>query len=121
MKTEEGDPHSFDSDANGMGCEESTPEPTEAAPQAKGPTGVLGTSSVGPVRVGMPSEQVEALFGPPERKEEVNFGGDETAPQIDWIWDFDDGEFRLQFETQGETVTGYVSNTAQLVVHPVDS
>ena len=74
----------------------------------------LPPSSVGPVRVGMPSEQVEALFGPPERKEEVNFGGDETAPQIDWIWDFEDDEFRLQFETQGGTVTGYVSNTAQL-------
>lgn len=61
----------------------------------------------------MPSEEVEALFGPPDRKEAVNFGGG-PAPQTDWIWDFDDGEFRLQFETEGGTVTGYVSNTAQL-------
>lgn len=114
VKTEEGDPHGFDSDADGVGCEEPTPEPPGAPTEAKGPTGVLGTSSVGPVRVGMPSEQVEALFGSPERKEEVNFGGDETAPQIDWIWDLGDGEFRLQFETQGGTVTGYVSNTARL-------
>ncbi len=114
VKIEEGEPHGFDSDADGVGCEEPTPEPPEAATEPKGPTGVLGTSSVGPVRVGMPSEQAEALFGPPERKEEVNFGGDETAPQIDWIWDFGDGEVRLQFETENGTVTGYVSDTAEL-------
>ena len=113
VKTVEGDPHGFDSDADGVGCEQPTPEPPEAPTEAKGPTGVLGTSSVGPVTVGMPSEQVEALFGPPERKEEVNFGQG-PAPQIDWIWNFEDGEFRLQFETQGGTVTGYVSNTAEL-------
>ena len=95
VKTAEGDPHGFDGDADGLGCDESTPEPVEPPTQVKGPTGVLGTSSVRPVRVGMPSEQVEGLFGPPECKEELHLGGQGPAPQIDWIWDFDNGEFRL--------------------------
>ena len=82
-------------------------------PPAKGPTGELGTSSVGPVKVGMPSEEAEKLFGRPDRKEPVNLGGG-PAPRIDWIWDLDEGEFRLQFETKRGTVTGYVSDTAQL-------
>jgi hypothetical protein len=89
------------------GAEEQPP------PEPTGPSGALGTDSVGPVTVGMPSEEVEALFGQPDRKETVNFGQG-APPQIDWIWTFDDGEFRLQFETDDGTITGYVSETSEL-------
>jgi hypothetical protein len=113
VRGEEGDPHGFDADGDGRGCDEPAPEKPKPA-EARGPTGPLGTSSVGPVNVGMPSEQVEGLFGRPERKEEVNLGQG-PAPQVDWIWTFDDGEeFRLQFETEKGTVTGYVSDTSEL-------
>lgn len=89
------------------------PDEPKPPPEPTGPTGVLGASSVGSVEVGMTSDEVEELFGGPDRKETVNFGqGD--APQIDWIWNLEDGDFRLQFETDGRTVTGYVSETAQL-------
>lgn len=86
---------------------ESTP------PEPVGPTGALGTSSVGPVEVGMEGGDVEDVFGPPDRKEPVNFRGP-RGTSGGWIWEFDDGDFRLQFETGAETVTGYVSETAEL-------
>lgn len=79
------------------------------------PYGVLGTSSVGPVTVGMDMQDVVTHFGQPDEKETVNFGGG-PAPQVDWIWYFsgEEGAFRLQFDTRRDAVTGYVSNTARL-------
>jgi hypothetical protein len=81
------------------------------APPPGEPSGTLGTSGIGPVRVGMDSEQVEALFGSPPAKEEVNFGGS-SAPQIDWIWSYPDGELRLKFETTNGTLAGYHVETS---------
>ena len=84
--------------------------PKEPPPPA-GPSGVLGTGGVGSAQIGMSAEEVEARFGPPPRKEEVNFSAG-PAPQIDWIWSFADGELRLQFDTRSGTFTGYVCDTA---------
>jgi hypothetical protein len=91
---------------------EPPPKP-EPPPEPTGPYGVLGTEGVGPVTVGMAQEEVEELFGAAGRTETVNFGSG-AAPQIDWIWSFDDGDLRLQFETDGDTLTGYRCDTAQL-------
>ncbi len=85
----------------------------EPPPEPTGPSGVLGTEGVGPVTVGMTQDEVEELFGPSDRTETVNFGAGAT-PQIDWIWSFGDGDLRLQFETDGDTLTGYRCDTAQL-------
>ena len=87
---------------------------TGAAPPPPAPAkprGPLGTSAVGPVRVGMSQAQVRQLFGSPDETEEVNFGQG-AAPQVDWIWSFADGKLRVQFETQGSSVTGYVCETS---------
>lgn len=89
------------------------PERPQPSQEPAGPTGALRPNGVGPVEVGMSAAEAEELFGSPDRKQTVNFGqGD--APQVDWIWSFDDGDFRLQLETAGDTVTGYVSETSQL-------
>jgi hypothetical protein len=84
--------------------------PKEPPPPA-GPSGALGTNGVGSAQIGMSAEQVEARFGAPPAKEEVNFGGG-PAPQIDWVWSFPDGDLRLQFDTSSGTLTGYVCDTA---------
>lgn len=91
----------------------SSTESEAESSQPATPSGALGTSGVGPVTVGVSQDEVEQVFGAPDRKQTVNFGGGE-APQIDWIWDYDDGELRLQFETGGNTLTGYQADTAQL-------
>ena len=109
------------------GCGGSTPvAPVTAPPESgastdaavevesdepSGPYGELGTSSVGPVEIGMSPKQVEAIFGKPEDKQEVSFAGPGVeAPQLDWVWTNADGaEFRLQFATSDDTVTGYRS------------
>lgn len=88
-------------------------EPPEPPPPPTGPTGVLGTEGVGEATVGMTQADVEDQFGTPDRTETVNFGAG-AAPQIDWVWTFDDGDLRLQFETEGDTLTGYRCETAQL-------
>lgn len=107
------------------GCGGSTPTPTEPAESEastnpaveveseapSGPYGELGTSSAGPVKIGMSPDQVEAIFGQPEDKQEVSFAGPGVeAPQLDWVWKNAEGaEFRLQFATSDDTVTGYRS------------
>lgn len=98
----------------GTQTEAPAPGEVEAAP-TEGPIGPLGTSSVGPVRLGMDMKEVEELFGKPDDKEEVSFGGPGVpAPQVDWVWDLPGGEFRLQFETGGGTMTGYRSFSTEL-------
>lgn len=86
-------------------------EPAETS----GPYGELGTSSVGPVEIGMNEKQVEAIFGKPDEEQEVSFAGPGVeAPQLDWVWDTPDGEVRLQFQTSDGTVTGYRSFSTEL-------
>ena len=100
--------------AAGCGGAPEAPQSTTPA-QATGPTGELGTSSVGEVRIGMEMDEVEAAFGRPDSEEEVSFGGPGSeAPQIDWVWDLSGGEFVLQFQTSDDTVTGYRSFSADL-------
>lgn len=83
---------------------QSATQPTTTAPH--GPYSDLGTSSVGPVKVGMSMSQVRALFGKPDRTQEVSFAAGK-APQVDWIWGPQTTGFHLQFETKHNTVTGY--------------
>jgi hypothetical protein len=93
----------------GRRTEARAPAP-EKPPEPARPRGVLSTTGIGPVVVGMESERVQGLFGTPPRKQQVNFGQG-PAPQIDWIWAFPAGELRLQFETERGTLTGYVVST----------
>jgi len=83
--------------------------------EASGPYGDLGITSVGPVEVGMDEKQAEAIFGKPDKKEEVSFAGPGVkAPQIDWVWELSGGQFRLKFETKNHTVTGYSTQSSDL-------
>jgi hypothetical protein len=108
------------------GCGGSTPVPPETTSntpagstaaqepvgaEADGPYGELSPSGVGPVEVGMDEKQVTAIFGKPDDEQEVSFAGPGVdAPQLDWVWKSPDGEeFRLQFQTTDNTVTGYRS------------
>jgi hypothetical protein len=83
--------------------------------EAGGPTGALGPSSVGSVELGMSYDDVEGLWGKPDKKEEISFAGPGVpAPQVDWVWKTSGGDFRLQFATADGTVTGYVSESDEL-------
>ena len=124
-RTGEGEPHGIDdleedlrqtqddADESVRGLRDFTEHEKELAPPA-GPVGPLEAGSVGQVELGMTPDQVEHLFGAPDRKEDVNFSASPTPPQVDWIWSYPDGDFRLNFETAGETVTGYSSETTEL-------
>lgn len=93
-----------------------SPAATETTPvEAEGPYGALGTSSVGPVTFGMTMDEAEEKFGKPDDEQEVSFAGPGVdAPQVDWVWNTKGGEFRLQFETKKNTVTGYRNFSPEL-------
>ncbi len=75
-----------------------------------GPYGTLGTSSVGPVQIGMRPAEVEDRFGAPAEEEPVNYGAGPT-PQVDWRWQAPDGVFVLSFDRETATVAGYCTTS----------
>ena len=95
----------------GASTTEPVPPPATEAPataKSEGPYGSLGTSSVGPVTFGMTMDEARDQFGKPDEEQEVSFAGPGVdAPQVDWVWETEGGEFRLQFQTKDNTVTGY--------------
>lgn len=111
----ENEPRTDTTPANTATAETVTTHETTTSASGPGPSGVLGTSSVGDVRVGMSEDEVVERFGEPDRKEPVNYGppGD-PPPQEDWVWQLKNGEFRLSFETQKKTLRSY-STTSTLL------
>lgn len=84
-----------------------------SAPGPTGPFGTLGTSSIGPVEIGMTFDEVRARFGEPDDTEEVNFGGG-PAPQVNWTWVVDSGTVDLKFATDTGELAAYQVDTPAL-------
>jgi hypothetical protein len=73
------------------------------------PGGELRADGIGPVRLGMSREQVEELFGPPDRTQEVDFGGGPVAPRLDLVYGLEGGELRVKLATGGAEGRGEVA------------
>ena len=93
-----------------MGSDGDTPAETVTGPTTDaappGPDDTLFARAIGPVKLRMSSDEVEAVFGEPDDTERVNLGGG-SDPQEDWIWHLSQGDVRLQFTTLSGGVNGY--------------
>lgn len=89
------------------------PKPEPAPEPAGGPYGILGTSAIGPVKIGMTEDEVRALFGEPHEVTTVNLG-DGPAPQISWTWNLQGGDVILKFATATGQLAQYHVTTPVL-------
>jgi hypothetical protein len=81
-------------------------------PPGKGPYGVMGPRVFGPVNIGVNENAVRAQFGPPDRTEDVNFGGG-SAPQTNWVWEVNGGTVTLKFDNSMGTLAAYSTTSPE--------
>lgn len=90
---------------------------TATKPKPAKPHGALATNGIGPVVVGMPTSQVERLFGFPD--DEKSFTGHEAqgiseATLTDWIYRYPDGRLQLAFNAKTNRLNDYLVTTGSL-------
>lgn len=81
-----------------------------------GPVGPLEPTAIGPVATGATEAEVQAAFGAPDRKFEVDLGAPGTgpAPQVTWSYRLEGGNLELDFATATGTFESYCSSSTEL-------
>ena len=107
-----------------IGCggedEPTTTEPSGPTPHDPGvgaeggPRGELRAGGIGTVEVGASEDEVAEAFGEPIDKLEVDFGAGKSAPQMNWIYRFSDGDVTIKFDNRSESFAAYDVYTTEL-------
>jgi hypothetical protein len=80
-----------------------------------GPTGALTAEGIGEVEVGATEDEVRSAFGEPIDTIEVDLGaGGGEAPQVNWIYRFEEGDVTIKFDSRDDTFVQYDVYTPEL-------
>jgi hypothetical protein len=92
---------------------ETETETGDTEPPAKGPYGVMGPRTFGPINIGVNQNAVRAQFAMPDKIEEVNFGSG-AAPQTNWVWKLRGGTVTLKFDNATGRLSGFSTTSPQI-------
>lgn len=90
-------------------------ETTEDASEA--PQGELTRRGIGPVEVGMSTDEVRAEFGDPDRERRVpgcELAGPDVPPILQWTWSLPGGNAVLDFDVANQQLISYRTTSGAL-------
>lgn len=76
------------------------------------PAGPITATTVGSIRIGMATSDVDRYLIAPDERNEFGFSSGPPV-QLDWIWHLSDGDLTLQFEAETELLANYQTDSAE--------